>query len=47
MEKCLEIRTKLQAWPFSLDLNHTDVREVIEHLTQLESKDKIDTRNSN
>jgi len=37
-EKCLEIQT----WPFTIDLNHPNVRLVIKHLTQLEIEDKID-----
>ncbi len=42
LEKSIEIRSKLQTWPFTLDLNHPNIREVIEHLTQLERHDKID-----
>jgi hypothetical protein len=39
IEKCNQI----QRWPLTLDLNHSNVREVIKHLTQLETQDKIDT----
>jgi hypothetical protein len=43
IEKCLEIRTKLQTWPCIFDLNHLNVRQVVKHLTQLENQDQIDT----
>ncbi|CAF3948002.1 unnamed protein product, partial [Rotaria sp. Silwood2] len=43
IEKCNEIQSKLQTWPFNLDLNHPNVRQIIEHLIQLEQQDKIDT----
>ncbi|CAF0798896.1 unnamed protein product [Rotaria sordida] len=43
IEKCNEIQNKPQTWPFTLDLNHTNVRQIIEHLIQLEQQDKIDT----
>ena len=42
-EICLQMQTKLQTWPFSLNLNHPNVRPIVKHLTQLEQQDKIDT----
>ncbi|CAF3674106.1 unnamed protein product [Adineta steineri] len=35
----IEIPSK---WPFILDLNHSNINELIKHLTQLELQDKID-----
>ncbi|CAF0821315.1 unnamed protein product [Rotaria sp. Silwood1] len=43
IDKCNEIQSKLQIWPLTLDLNHSNVRHIIEHLIQLEQQDKIDT----
>lgn len=42
-EQCLNFRQKLQNWPLTCDLNHAAIRHVIDHLTQLEAKNQLDT----
>ncbi|UJR28057.1 hypothetical protein I4U23_009313 [Adineta vaga] len=38
----VEVQNQFQTWPFILELNHSHVREVVKHLTQLELDGKLD-----
>ena len=42
-EQCTNLRQKLHNWPLTCDLNHAAIRHVIDHLTELETKNQLDT----
>lgn len=45
-QQSLSIRRHLQEWPLKLNLHHNQVQPVIQHLTQLETEDRLDSGTS-